>query len=77
MAVRNTLGDLHNLLMEQMERLSEADGDQLEGEIGRSKAIANLAAQITANARTVMQAQEMASMSGEKPPRILTDGEDR
>lgn len=76
MPVHNTLGDLHNLLMEQMERLAEADGDQLDAEIGRSRAMSSVASQITGNARVMIDAADRSAMAGVRPPRMLTDGEE-
>lgn len=75
MPVKNTLGDLHNLLMAQMERLSDVDDEHIEQEIERSRAMAGLAKGITNNANTIIKAADLASMSGAKPPRILTDGD--
>ena len=72
--VRNTLGDLHNMLMEQMERLADADGDQLDHEIERSRAMADVASQITGNAKVMITVVDKAAMAGVKPPRTLTDG---
>ena len=74
--VRNTLGDLHNMLMEQMEKLNEAGPDELDGEIKCSKAMSGLAAQINGNARTILQAESLAADTGVKPSRMLTDGSD-
>lgn len=59
--MKNTLGDLNNHLFEQLERLNDEEltGERLQQEIGRSKAIATIAAQIIGNANTVLRAQEL------------------
>lgn len=46
--MKNTLGDLNNLLFEQLEKLADDDikGDELEGEIRRSEAMAKVSEQI-------------------------------
>lgn len=46
--VKNTLGDLNNFLFEQLEKLADDDikGDELEGEIRRSEAMAKVSEQI-------------------------------
>ena len=72
--VHNTLGDLHNMLMEQMERLAEADDEQLDHEIERSRAMSDVASQITGNAKVMIAVVDKAAMAGVKPPRMLTDG---
>lgn len=77
MGVRNTLGDLHNILMEQMERLNDSeDSEQLKAEVERSRAMSGVASQIIGNARTIAGIIDKAAVSGVKPPRILTDGAD-
>lgn len=75
MSIRNTLGDMHNLLMEQMERLSDAEADNLDGEIQRSKAMAEVATSITNNAKTMLTVIDKTAAAGVRPPRMLTDGE--
>lgn len=61
MGVKNTLGDLNNHLFEQLERLNDdgLTGESLKQEIGRSKAMAIIAAQIVGNANVVLQAQKL------------------
>ncbi len=46
--MKNTLGDLNNFLFEQLEKLADDDikGDELEGEIRRSEAMAKVSEQI-------------------------------
>lgn len=66
MAVKNTLGDVHNLLMEQMERISQADDSELDDEIKRADALTGLATQVNANATNVIKAAQLkARMGGE------------
>ena len=46
--MKNTLGDWNNFLFEQLEKLADDDikGDELEGEIRRSEAMAKVSEQI-------------------------------
>ncbi len=46
--MKNTLGDLNNLLFAQLEKLGDDDieGEELEGEIRRSEAMAKVSEQI-------------------------------
>ena len=48
MGVRNTLSDLHNVLFEEIERLSDEDikGEELSQEIERANAIGKIAGTI-------------------------------
>lgn len=59
--MRNTLGDLNNHLFAQLERLGDEDitGDKLHEEIGRAKAVTDIAAQVVSNASLVLKAQAM------------------
>lgn len=59
--MKNSLEDMHNLLMEQLERLNDADLDEenLDREIERSKAMTGVAKVITANANTVLRAAQL------------------
>lgn len=47
---RNKLTDMHNILMEQLERLNDDDltDEELQAEIKRSRAMADISAQIVA-----------------------------
>lgn len=75
--VKNTLGDLNNHLFEQMERLNdeELDGEALDAEINRSKAVSGIARDIISNANLVLRAQIAKSegnFNTEEPaPRML------
>lgn len=57
--MRNTLTDLNNHLFMQIERLNDEDiqGEKLQEEIARAKAISNIAAQIVNNGALVLDAQ--------------------
>lgn len=63
---RNTLGDLNNHLFMQLERLNEEDldGEKLQDEITRAKAITGLASQIIANGTLVIKAEEFRQNYG-------------
>lgn len=63
---RNTLGDLNNHLFMQLERLNEEDleGEKLQEEITRAKAITGLASQIIANGTLVIKAEEFRQEYG-------------
>ncbi len=54
--MKNTLGDLHNHLFAQLERLGDEDlnGDKLKEEISRAKAVTGIASQIIANGNLVL-----------------------
>ena len=49
--MKNSLGDLHDYLFAQLERLSDEDlkGEELQQEIVRSKAVSTVASQIIQN----------------------------
>ena len=61
--MKNSLGDLNNHLFEQLERLNdeEIQGDKLQDEIERSRAINAVASKIISNAALVLKAQEAYS----------------
>jgi hypothetical protein len=64
--MKNKLSDLNNHLFEQIERLNDDDlkGDDLTTEIRRAQAMCNVAGQIIANGRLVLDA---AKASDELP----------
>lgn len=64
--MRNTLGDLHNILFEQIERLNSDDleGAALIEEIARSKAITNVANTMVDNASLVLEAEKFKDDKG-------------
>ena len=57
---RNKLTDMHNILMEQLERLNDDDltDEELQAEIKRSRAMADISAQIVDNARVHIEAAQ-------------------
>ena len=59
--MRNTLVDVHNILMEQLERLNDDEliDEALDKEIKRSVAMTNIAASIAENANTVLKATKL------------------
>lgn len=59
--MKNTLGDLNNHLFAQLERLSieELSGEKLQEEIGRAKAVNEVAKQIIANGSLVLDAKKL------------------
>lgn len=63
--MRNSLGDLNNHLFAQLERLSEEDleGDKLQEEILRAKAIKEISGQIIGNANVILRAQELVAQT--------------
>lgn len=74
--MKNTLGDLNNHLFAQLERLSDEDlkGDDLQEEIGRAKAINQVASQIIANGSLIIEAKKLVSeglVQDDKLPKLL------
>jgi len=76
--MKNSLGDLHNHLMEQIETLNDRDlrGDELKAEIARGEAMAKIGGVMVANAGVVLKAEAMRRNSEvlEELPRMLTGG---
>ena len=58
--MKNSLGDLHDYLFAQLERLSDEDlkGEELQQEIVRSKAVSTVVSQIIQNGHLVLQSQK-------------------
>lgn len=73
---KNKLGDLHNLLFAQMERLDNEDmsAEDFKKEMERSKAMSAVANQIIQNAKIVLDAQKFyddrGDIEGQKPPML-------
>lgn len=66
----NSLGNLNDILHEQLERLNELDATdtkKLNAEMKRTKAMGEVAKAITSNAKVVLQSIELrADLQGEK-----------
>ncbi len=64
--VRNTLGDLNNLLFEQLERLNDEGitGEKLQEEIKRAKAMSTVATKIISTGSLVLNARKTAYEQG-------------
>lgn len=60
MGPRNTLIDLNNHLFAQIERLGDEElkGESLQEELGRAKAVAEVATRIVSNASLMLQAAD-------------------
>ena len=74
MPVQNTLGDMHSMLLEQMQRLAEADGDEVALEVERSRSMASIATAVNNNAATIIKAWVMKDELSCGMPRILGAG---
>lgn len=77
--MKNTLGDLNNHLFAQLERLSDEDvnGEKLEEEINRAKAVTSVASKIIENGSLVLDAAKIREdhMSADtKVPKMLEGG---
>lgn len=59
--MQNKLSDLNNHLFAQLERLGDEEikGDMLTEEIGRAKAVTDIASQVIANANLSLKAQAL------------------
>lgn len=74
--MRNTLGDLNNHLFAELERLGDEEltGDDLDKEIRRASAIANVSKNIISNANVILQAakfKENELMKNDEMPKML------
>lgn len=78
--MKNTLGDLNNHLFAEIERLSDEDlqGEELEKEIDRAKAVTSVANQIIANGHLVLKSLKYTDdkwNADSQVPKMLTGGE--
>lgn len=63
---RNTLLDVHNILVEQLERLMDAETPQeLEIESKRAKAVSSTSKAIIGNAAVILKSQKLVLEYGE------------
>jgi hypothetical protein len=75
--MKNTLGDLNNHLFAQLERLGDEDleGEELQEEINRAKAVSVIAGQIISNGNLVLEAEKFKAdtlgRSNAKSPQML------
>lgn len=81
MGTKNTLGDLNNILFEELERLNDdqLQGEELMDEMNRAKAITGVATQVILNARTVLDAAKFRDDKFDADatvPRLLTGGDE-
>ena len=76
--MKNKLSDLNDHLFAQLERLNdeEIEGEALESEIERSKAVTSVAKEIVSNAKTVLEGEKMKHEYGTRGPKMLEDGSD-
>ena len=81
MGTKNTMLDLNNHLFAELERLGEEDlkGEELEAEISRARAVADIGRTAISNAALVLRAAEFEDRKlGEdtEVPRMLTGDRD-
>ena len=71
-ALKPSLGDLHDALFDQIDRLSDPDckGDALDAEIRRTKAVNDVAGRIVDVARVQVAAYEAAGRHGQIPANV-------
>ena len=85
--MKNSLIDLHDAMMSQIERLNEENisNEELEKEINRSRAISSVAKTMVSNADLMLRAQkqkddfndangELPTIFSEKKQKALTNG---
>lgn len=75
--MKNTLEDLQNHLFAQLERLGDEDlkGEDLSEEIGRAKAVSDVASKVISNGNLVLEGQKIMNNrmdADQKLPRMLT-----
>ncbi len=75
--MKNKLSDLNNHLFAQLERLNDEtmQGEQLQEEIERSRAVTEVAREIVSNASLVLKAHMAAHNTlGASMPKMLDEG---
>lgn len=74
--MKNSLLDVHNILMEQLQRINEAETpEEIEKEINKSRAVEGVAKTIVANANVMLNAAKLNTEYGmEAAPTLLIDG---
>ena len=81
--MKNSLADMHNHLMAQLERLGDenlsSNPEKLEAEIQRSRSMAKIAGTAVSNGRLMLDASKhLADNNGSAPlPRLLTGGSNK
>lgn len=70
--MKNKITDLNDHLFAQLERLNDENlkGEELKGEIDRSKAMAQIATQIVNGAKTTIDAMKLMSKGEINEPRL-------
>ena len=76
--MKNKLSDLNDHLFAQLERLSdeELEGEALQSEIERSRAVTSVSKEIVSNANTVLKAEQLKQEYGTRGPKMLEDDSD-
>lgn len=68
---RNTLADLHNILMEQAESLVTSKGEDIKTEIEKARSLAELATAINGNNKVMMEAIRLSARMEDSVPNLL------
>lgn len=73
---RNTLGDLQNIIFEELERVLEASPEEVEMELKRGGVVSKLASNAISNANTMLDAARLREeqAEGARLDRMLTSG---
>ena len=79
MGVKNTMGDLNDHFFAELERLGNEDltGEELEAEIDRARAVAEIGRAAIENANTILRAAQFQDnrLSEGELPRMLGGGQ--